>query len=57
MPMIAAPKRTAIVQSMGEAETWVNKIIKTKEAFILITDNANMDKLLKDDSKHLSVYS
>ena len=34
---------------MGAAEAWVNKIIETKEASVLITDDSNTDKLLRDD--------
>ena len=36
---------------MGQMGVWAYKIIETKEAFILITDNSNMDRLLTDETK------
>ena len=42
-------RKPALVQALGDSDTWVNKIVETKEAFILIADNANMDKLMKEN--------
>ena len=42
-------RKPALVQTLAEAEAWVNKIVETREAFILIADNQNMDKLLKEE--------
>ena len=45
------PRKPALVQTLAVAEVWVNKIIETKEAFILIADNENMDKLMKEENR------
>ena len=42
-------RKPALVQVLAEAEAWVNKILETEEAFILIADNVNMDKLMKEE--------
>ena len=40
---------------MGQMGASAYKIIETSEAFVLITDNSNMDKLLTDETKHKRV--
>ena len=38
-----------LINCICKAEAIINKIIENKEAFFLITDSRNMDKLLKDE--------
>ena len=42
-------KKVSLIDCVCKAEAIVNKIIDNKEAFFLITDSKNMDKLLKDE--------
>ena len=44
-------KKSNLTHIMGKTGAWAYKIIETKEAFVLITDNVNMDKLLTDETK------
>ena len=46
-------KKPSLIQTLCDAETSVNKIIETKEAFFLVTDNKTMDKLLKEEIKEI----
>ena len=45
------PKKPALIQCVCGAEALVNKIIEMKDAFVLITDNKNMDRLLTQEAK------
>ena len=38
-----------MINCICQAEVLINKIIKSKDAFFLLTDHSNMDKLFKDD--------
>ena len=44
-------KKPDLTLIMGQMGAWAYKIIETKEAFVLITDNSNMDRLLTDETK------
>ena len=44
-------KKKELVECISYAEAYVNKIVSDKEAFFLITDNRNMDKLLGEEVK------
>ena len=46
-------KKPSLIQTLCDAEASVNKIIETKEAFFLVTDNKTMDKLLKEEIKEI----
>ena len=40
-----------LIQSLCDAEVFVNKIVENKEAFFVITDNRTMDTLLRDTNR------
>ena len=42
-----------MIQSLCDAEVFVNKIIENKEAFFVITDNQVMDALLREENRQL----
>ena len=46
-----ASKKKDLIECISGAEAYVNKIVSSKEAFFLITDNCNMDKLLGEEVK------
>ena len=46
-------KKSSLIQALCDAEVSVNKIIETREAFFLVTDNKTMDKLLKEEIKEI----
>ena len=45
------PKKPCLVKCICDADASINKIVESKEAFFLITDNLNMDILLGEDSR------
>ena len=45
------PKKPCLVKCICNADASINKIVESKEAFFLITDNLNMDILLGEDSR------
>ena len=45
------PKKPALIQCLCVVEALVNKIIEMKDAFVLITDNKNIDRLLTLEAK------
>ena len=45
------PKKPYLVKCICDADASINKIVESKEAFFLITDNLNMDILLGEDSR------
>ena len=42
-------RKLNLINCICQAEAFINKIIESKDAFFLLTDHSNMDKLLKDD--------
>ena len=42
-------KKGDLIDGICKAEAMVNKIIESKEAFFLVTDHRNMDKMLKEE--------
>ena len=42
-------KKTNLIQCLCEADALVNKVIESKEAFFLLTEHSNIDKLLKEE--------
>ena len=44
-------KKPGLIQCICDADAYVNKIVESKEAFFLITDNYSMDALLSEDSR------
>ena len=46
-------KKTLVVQCIAETKALVYRVIESREAFFLITDNENMDRLLQEKSKTL----
>ena len=47
------PMKPLLIQSLCNAEVFVNKIIENKEAFFVITDNKVMDTLLREENRQL----
>ena len=45
------PMKPLLIQSLCNAEVFVNKIVENKEAFFVITDNRTMDTLLRDTNR------
>ena len=41
-------KKTLVVQCIAKTEALVYRVIESREAFFLITDNENMDRLLQE---------
>ena len=46
-------KKPSVVQCIAEADALVFRVIESRDAFFLITDNENMDCLLQEKSKRL----
>ena len=42
-------RKPNLINCICQAEVLINKIIESKDAFFLLTDHSNMDKLLRDD--------
>ena len=42
-------KKTNLIRCLCEADALVNKVIESKEAFFLLTEHSNIDKLLKEE--------
>ena len=45
------PMKPLLIQSLCDAEVFVNKIVENKESFFVITDNRTMDTLLRDTNR------
>ena len=47
------PMKPLLIQSLCDAEVFVNKIVENREAFFVITDNRTMDTLLRDTNRQI----
>ena len=45
------PKKPGLIKCICAADAYINKIVESKEAFFLITDDNSMDVLLSEDSR------
>ena len=44
-----ATKKPGLLDCLGQADAYVNRIIESKNAFFLVVDHVNMDKILSED--------